>query len=69
KACALPENPAGYRHARPESDLFNKAVPCLATSFMPAWQSKIKPALSQRDSGMARHILRRRSQIIPVTYS
>ncbi|WP_185749285.1 hypothetical protein, partial [Pantoea dispersa] len=25
KACALPENPAGYRHARPESDLFNKA--------------------------------------------
>ncbi|WP_221740287.1 hypothetical protein, partial [Pantoea dispersa] len=26
KACALPENPAGYRHARPESDLFNKAL-------------------------------------------
>ncbi|WP_185749312.1 hypothetical protein, partial [Pantoea dispersa] len=26
KACALPENPAGYRHARPESDLFNKAA-------------------------------------------
>ncbi|WP_260467641.1 hypothetical protein [Pantoea dispersa] len=22
----MPENPAGYRHARPESDLFNKAV-------------------------------------------
>ncbi|WP_221740279.1 hypothetical protein, partial [Pantoea dispersa] len=32
KACALPENPAGYRHARPESDLFNKAAKRLANA-------------------------------------